>query len=327
MGQKILQIISDNSLIKEIRDTIEKSDILNRWEHNIDKSRFQLSLLIETQKSQELLDKLQPFLRKHPETQIFILPIEATLPNSNKFKSSKIDRKTSITREEMYNDLYKNSKLTFDYLFLIFCSTLVASVGLITNNIAVLVGAMVIAPFLGPNLALAFGTATGEIDLIKQAVRTKIIGLLLVLLITIPIGFFIDHSLASQEILSRTSIDYYVLILALASGAAGVLSLTGGANSIMVGVMVAVALLPPTTVLGLMIGKNNMVLATGAFELLLANIVCLNLSAKIVFYIKGISARTWYRKKKAKNAMKISLAMWVILFIILMFIIFKNSVV
>jgi len=327
MGQKILQIISDNSLIKEIRETIVDFDVINQWENKIDKSRFQLSLLIETSRSQEILDKLQPFLRKHPETQILILPIEATLPNANNFSNSKIDRKTSITREEMYNDLYKNSKLTFDYLILIFCSTLVASVGLITDNIAVLVGAMVIAPFLGPNMALAFGTATGEIGLIKQAIRTKLIGLILVLLITIPIGFFIDNNLISQEIISRTSINYYVLILALASGAAGVLSLTGGANSVMVGVMVAVALLPPTTVMGLMIGKNNMSSALGAFELLLANIVCLNLSAKIVFYIKGISARTWYRKKKAKNAMKISLAMWITLFFLLILIIFKNSVI
>jgi len=117
----------------------------------------------------------------------------------------------------------------------------VASIGLIENNIAVIVGAMVIAPLLGPNIALAFSTSLGDRELMWQALKTNLAGLSLTLAMTIVIGMIWPAYLNSFEILVRTDVKPDGIVLALASGAAAVLSLATGLSSALVGVMVAVA--------------------------------------------------------------------------------------
>lgn len=67
--------------------------------------------------------------------------------------------------------------------------------------------------------------------------------------------------------------------------------------------MVAVALLPPAAVFGLMLGDERFDLALNAGILLAINIVSINLSSKIIFLFKGITPRTWFEKEKAKHAM------------------------
>jgi uncharacterized membrane protein len=76
----------------------------------------------------------------------------------------------------------------------------------------------------------------------------------------------------------------------------------------LVGVMVAVALLPPAVTLGYMLGTAQFQLAAGAAALLAANIVCINLSAQLVFLYKGIKPRTWIELRAAKQSTNISLA-------------------
>lgn len=100
------------------------------------------------------------------------------------------------------------------------------------------------------------------------------------------------------------------MALALASGAAGALSLTTRLSSVLVGVMVAVALLPPATAVGLMVGADKLPDAMGAGLLLAINVVCLNLAAQLVFLLKGIRPRTWLEKTRARRAIAVPLIMW-----------------
>jgi uncharacterized membrane protein len=111
------------------------------------------------------------------------------------------------------------------------------------------------------------------------------------------------------------------IALALASGAAAVISLTTGLSSVLVGVMVAVALLPPTATLGIMLGAGHTDLAVGAALLLAVNIVCVNLAAKVVFWIRGIKPRSWLEKQKANQSMFTYIVIWVLSLAILMVII------
>ena len=125
-------------------------------------------------------------------------------------------------------------------------------------------------------------------------------------------------NIQSKEILSRTDVGLDAIALALASGAAAVLSLTSGLPSVLVGVMVSVALMPPTATLGLMLGANHFQLASGAGLLLAVNIVCVNLAAKIVFLFKGIKPRTWLERKKARQSMTLYIILWALSLIILL---------
>mgnify|MGYP001052325349 FL=1 len=88
--------------------------------------------------------------------------------------------------------------------------------------------------------------------------------------------------------------------------------------------MVAVALLPPTATMGLMLGTGNFRLAVNAGLLLLINIVCVNLASKVVFLLKGIQPRTWLEKEKARRAMVIYVLVWLVTLLILIFIIFSR---
>ncbi len=199
----------------------------------------------------------------------------------------------TTTREELYNNIVKNARLDSTYLLLVFLSTVVVAIGLLEDNVAVVIGAMVIAPLLGPNMALALGAALGDMPLMWKAIKATLAGLAMALLFSILIGIFWPLNVSSQELMARTDVGLDSVVLALASGAAAVISLTTGLASVLVGVMVAVALLPPTATLGIMLGSGQTKLAVGAALLLAVNIVCVNLAAKIVFWVRGVKPRSW----------------------------------
>ena len=103
-------------------------------------------------------------------------------------------------------------------------------------------------------------------------------------------------------------------VSALGYGAAGALYavLTLLLVGLLVGVMVAVALLPPAATLGLMLGQGDMTNAIGAGLLLAINIVCVNLACKLVFWLKGIRPRVWWEKEKARRGMRNSVIAWIL---------------
>jgi uncharacterized hydrophobic protein (TIGR00341 family) len=189
----------------------------------------------------------------------------------------------------------------------------------------VVIGAMVIAPLLGPNIAFAFATSLGDKTLFWQALKTNAAGLGLALALSIGIGLIWPVNLGSAEILARTEVGLDSVALALASGAAAGLSLTTGLSSTLVGVMVAVALLPPTAVLGMLIGGARWDLAGGAALLLSVNLVCVALSAKVVFLAKGVKPRCWTERDRARQSMALYITLWAMLLTILVAIIVVRS--
>jgi len=107
------------------------------------------------------------------------------------------------------------------------------------------------------------------------------------------------------------------IILAMASGAAGAISITMGVATALVGVMVAVALLPPLVTFGHLLGAGFLVEAEGALLLFLINLICVNLSGVVVFLAQGIRPRTWWEAEKARRSTWTAIGMWTILLIIL----------
>ena len=85
--------------------------------------------------------------------------------------------------------------------------------------------------------------------------------------------------------------------------------------------MVAVALLPPAATMGIMLGQGNVQLAMGALLLLAVNITCVHLASKVVFFLKGVSPRTWAERKKAKRSMNVYVAGWLALLLFLVLLI------
>ncbi len=283
----------------------------------------QMRLLVADDKLQWVLDALQNVLGAQPSARILVLAVEASLPRPEESERKKEDS-TTQAREALYEEVEKNTRLDLNFLVLVMLSTIVAAIGLIEDNVAVIIGAMVIAPLLGPNLALSLGTALGDFSLVKTSVKTFLAGILLALLLSLGLGFFWPAELAGPELMSRTEVGMDAVVLALASGAAAALSLTTGLSSVLVGVMVAVALLPPAATLGIMLGQGSMSLALGAGLLLAVNIVCVNLASKLVFLFKGVNPRTWLEKEKAKRAMVVYVLGWVVALVFLVLVIYAR---
>ena len=99
--------------------------------------------------------------------------------------------------------------------------------------------------------------------------------------------------------------------------AAAVLSVTTGQASALVGVMVAVALLPPAATLGFMVGAGHLGLAFGAGTLLAVNVVCVNITAQLVLVLRGVTPRSWREKQGAQRSVTVNFAVWAFLLVAL----------
>lgn len=322
---RMLEVIANVGHREAVIRLAREHDALDIWTgHEDDEGRQAVRILIPANRYPLLLDALEGRLHTSQNARIVVFPVDATLPRLEQEAGSdeKEQKKATAAREELYHDVAQGARFDGNFVLLVLLSTIVAAIGLLENNVAVIIGAMVIAPLLGPNMALALGTALGETDLMWRALRTNLGGILIAFLIALLIGIVWPIASLSPELLSRTDVGLAGIALALASGAAAVLSLTTRVSSVLVGVMVAVALLPPATAMGLMTGSGHYQLAIGAGLLLATNIVCVNLSAKLVFLFKSVKPRTWLEQQKARQSMTVYLLIWLVSLVILSSIIY-----
>ena len=301
-------------------EAIEKCKPLD-WAMDNGYGRFEKAVEITVDKGngQELLDELQRVLSSAANWRVVVLPVEATLPRPPEPEKTADGEKTKTTslREELYQKVSGDCKLNMDFIVLTILSAIVAAIGLNYDSVAIVIAAMVIAPLLGPILAFALATALGDLSLMKKATKTGLSGLGVGFGFAMVLGFFMDANLASHELLSRTVLGPEVVALALASGAAAALSLSTGISSALVGVMVAVALLPPSVASALFLGAGEIDKAIAAAVLTALNVVCAVLSAQLVFVWKGVRPRTWYSQQKARTAVKVNAAIWIVLLLAL----------
>lgn len=319
---KLIEVIADSGHGPTIASVAARDGVIDFWTVGQlagDDQRQLWQLLVRPEACQAVLDALQSILADRTDARIVMLPVEAALPRIEEQEAGDKQEgsKAAITREALYENVAKGARLDANYLLLVALSTVVAAIGLNEDSVAIVIGAMVIAPLLGPNLALALATAMGDAALMYRAVTTGILGLLLALGLSFLIGLGWTPDLESAELVARTRVGLESAALALASGAAATLSLTAAVPTALVGVMVAVALLPPTATIGIMLGGGHLSQAFGAALLLAVNIVCVNLAAKVVFLLKGVRPRTWLEKRRASQSMKLYIGFWAVSLIIL----------
>ncbi|UZK02753.1 TIGR00341 family protein [Venatoribacter cucullus] len=300
---QIIEVVTPASLEDDVLRLAKRNEVSDVWISGQRDNQSVIKILLSNEKSQKVMDQLQELMSGKNNFRVLVYPLELSLPNDS-------TKKASLTRESLYNQLSAESQLDGHYLMLVFLSTVVAAIGLMENNVAVIIGAMVIAPLLGPNLALSLATTLGHIKEVRKSLRTLLAGLLLALVISIGIGVVSPNIDLTSELMSRTHVGLSSLALALASGAAAALSITTGVSSVLVGVMVAVALLPPTVTLGIMLGIQNWPLALGALALLLVNIASVNFTTQLTMRLKGIQPREDKFRTVSKVVFSIGTVFW-----------------
>ncbi|MCE9651075.1 MAG: TIGR00341 family protein [Parvibaculum sp.] len=310
MPVRLIEVIARDGHADTLEATASQFKALEFHRGQVDENGMQVvRLLARTERQQDLIDHLQKCLGTGDDWRIVLLPVDAILPDPEPLEEQK-KSSTAALREELYVEIARGAKMDQTFIVLVLLSTVVAAIGLFNDNVAVIIAAMVIAPLLGPNMALAFGSALGDSELIGRAALANLVGIGLAIGGAVVAGLLLPDKYSGVELLSRTTLGYDSVALALASGAAGAISLTTRASSVLVGVMVAVALMPPAAATGYMLGTERYALAAGAGSLLAVNIVCINLSAQVVFLAKGIKPRSWIEQRAAKESTFTSLAIW-----------------
>jgi len=318
MQERVIKIILPEEFKDPALELLEADESVFYWLEESNSKNVVISMLVDSSQTENLMDEFERRFGRTENFKLIILPVEASLPRKKEEEKpepepevkTKQKKSTRISREELYADIVGSTKMSNTYLIFVVLSTIVAAIGLMKNNVAVIIGAMVIAPFLGPSVALALSATLGDNKLRNDALKATIAGFSLVIFLSALIGFFFAVDPGIPEIASRTQAGIPDILLALASGAAGVLAFTTGAPAVVIGVMVAVALLPPLTVSGLLIGSGEYNLAMGAFLVFLTNIICINLAGVSTFLLQGVSPRSWWEANKAKKASRKTLAIW-----------------
>ncbi len=302
-----------------VKDIIEQAKPID-WAMDEGYGKFEkaVEIVVDKGKGQELIDNLQELLEDEDDWRIVVLPIEATMPQADRGEDTqsaedKKNKKIITLREELYQKVEGDCRLNADFLILTVLSAIVAAIGLNQDNVAIVIAAMVIAPLLGPILAFALASALGNLSLMIKASKTAMAGLATGFLFAVGLSQFMTVDLESTELMSRTVINPAIIALALASGAAAALSLSTGISSALVGVMVAVALLPPAVASALFLGAGEFHYAAAAAILLVLNVICALLSAQLVFVYKGVRPRNWQNQKKAATSVIINAAVWITL--------------
>jgi uncharacterized hydrophobic protein (TIGR00271 family) len=202
---------------------------------------------------------------------------------------------TPEQRRATLEQLYLGSDVDFRtylerFLWLLSFSVLIAAFGLHANSTAVVIGAMLVAPLMEPILALAVALVMGWTKRLWRSVAFIALGCLVAVALAFLVSLFIPNRIVVvSEIASRTRPTLLDLGVALGAGAAAAYALTRHASVAMPGVAVAVALVPPLTVVGLTLEDGRYAMAGGAFLLFATNLVAILFAAAVVLLLVGVT--------------------------------------
>ncbi|PSF28224.1 hypothetical protein C7H19_24740 [Aphanothece hegewaldii CCALA 016] len=207
-----------------------------------------------------------------------------------------------LSIDELTHILEENSLPSISFYSLLTLATTIATFGLLGNNAATIIGAMIVAPLMNPIVSLAYGIISGRRGILKQSILTLLTGIIAVILLAFLLSKIVGAQVVGSEIFNRTTPNIVDLGVAIASGAAAGLALSNrNISSALPGVAIAVALVPPLCVvgIGLALGDHAIVdialnhhlnqsldVASGAFLLFLTNLAGIIISASVVFLLE-----------------------------------------
>ncbi len=330
----IIIILPDYRCKDTIENILQRYDVLSSWHVELSENKAVYNVIIRRAKTESLINELQKRFSNLNGFRVNLLPVEASVPVPEPIEeilpryperdiekedttiedlSDHLDPKKLInrlSRHEIYANISDMAKLSNIFILMVVLSAIVAAIGVSNNNVAVIIGAMVIAPFLGPNMALSLATTLGDLDLAKESIKSNYTGLLIAFLLSVFLGLIFTVNPTVPEIALRAKTNLGSITLAFASGIAGALAFTAGFSTTLIGVMVAVALLPPLVTCGLLFGSGEFQLALGAFLLFFINLVSVNLAGVITFKFQKIRPIYPERINKAKKMTNIALIFW-----------------
>jgi uncharacterized hydrophobic protein (TIGR00341 family) len=333
MALRLIELILPEDQSKYVQDLLKDYNAVGIWHEKLLENKILVRVLLPAEQTEEVMDIFEQHFSILEDFRIILFPIEASIPRPQqaeekitkqeeippeKQQASNIGR---ISREELYNDIADSAKITIVFIIMVALSSIVAAIGLMRDNVAVIIGAMVIAPLIGPNVALSLAATLGDIGLTRDAIKTSIAGFFVAIVLSVFIGFIFQIDPNSPEIASRTAVGIGDVVLALSAGCAGALAFTTGIPTRLIGVIIAVALLPPVVTCGMLFGAGYWDQAFNAMILSIMNVIGINLAGVLTFLLQGIKPVTWWEANIAKKATRRAIVIWVSLLLTLIIVI------
>ena len=216
-----------------------------------------------------------------------------------------------ISREELQAKADDLASGLGTYVLMTVISAVIATAGLLLDSPATVVGSMVIAPLIGPAMSAAIGTVVDDEALFRRGVRMQILGVAVAVLAATLFAFALRSlalvppgldPLELAEVSERLAPNVLVLVVAVGAGVAGIVSLMTGVSATLVGVMIAVALIPPAAAVGIGIAFQIPRLVLGAGVIVAVNVLSINLSALVMLWYEGYRPQRWFREDDARAA-------------------------
>ncbi len=183
---------------------------------------------------------------------------------------------------------HDGSRLSQNYLLLTIASCIIATLGLLENSVAVIIGAMIIAPLMSPIQAFAFAALDGKAPMIRRSLLTAFAGAVIAIGASALLGFAAATPVYGSEVVARTRPNLLDLGIAVTAGAvAGIARVRPAISNTIAGTAIAVALMPPLCVVGLTLAHLAWFQAEGALLLFGTNFLGIAAACMVVYIVAG----------------------------------------
>ena len=282
MAGRLIEVFLPTGRLELARSSVSGLKITSMWTERLSETHSQLHILTDSTSSERVTNTLSSALADTiDDIRIVCLPVEASIPEEEGSSGM-------ISYDELKQDVVEMTSPSPSTWILTFLSAVVAASGLYRNSATILIGAMVIAPLLGPSVGLSLGLVHWDRKLLLLSFREMLVRSTIAVAFSAVLGMLLTVDPTLSEITSRIQAGPSDIVLALASGAAGAIALCTGGSSTLIGVMVAVALMPPLVTAGLLWGGGYSGWQ-GGLSLFGLNLACIILSGAIVFAARKIS--------------------------------------
>jgi uncharacterized hydrophobic protein (TIGR00271 family) len=195
----------------------------------------------------------------------------------------------SVDHRDVVDRVQEDGGWSAHYAFMILMSAGIAVLGLLLSSPAVVIGAMLISPLMGPIIALGFALATFDSIELRRSLRAVALGMVLGVAFCALIVLLSPLQTVTSEIAARTRPNLFDLLVALFSGLAGTYAMIRGRHGAIVGVAIATALMPPLAVVGFGLATANWTVLAGSFLLFFTNLMTIAASAAVLARLYGFA--------------------------------------
>ena len=211
---------------------------------------------------------------------------------------------------EIMADVEAGMKFQGTNLWVLIFAILIASVGLNVNSTAVIIGAMLISPLMGPIVGIGFGAATVTMDLVKRGLKNLLFAAAVSLAVSALYFRLTPLTDAGSELLARTQPTTWDVLIALFGGAAGAIGFTRREwGNTVPGVAIATALMPPLCTAGYGLATGHWAYLFGALYLFFINCVFISFATFLVARILPLPSHTFVSQKQAR---RVQLSIWTV---------------